>query len=179
MSALLKYLILSLLAALLFIAQLSLALLPNVELITLLLMSIAASFKFKDGVLVVVLFTLLQGLFWGFADWVLGYLWIWSLLVLLVQWTKSITQLKAHRMAILGGLFGLAFGFLFALQHALLYGLSLGISYWIMGLGFDLIHGFANYTLILLLFEPINKLLSNLIRKAEHRYGHRNYENGR
>jgi hypothetical protein len=82
-------------------------------------------------------------------------------------------------MAILGGLFGLAFGFLFALQHALLYGLSMGISYWMMGLGFDLLHGFANYTLILLLFEPINKLLSNLIRKAESRYGRRNYENGR
>lgn len=174
MRPLLKYLILALLAALLFSAQLALALLPNVELITLLLMSIAVSFKFKDGVLVVILFTLLQGLFWGFADWVLGYLWIWSLLVLLVQWTKPLTQLKAHRMAILGGLFGLAFGFFFALQHALLYGLSLGISYWIMGLGFDLLHGFANYTLILLLFEPINDLLSKLIRKAENRYGNRN-----
>ena len=74
MRSLLKYLILALLAATLFMAQLTLALLPNVELVTLLLMSIAALFKFKDGVLVVVLFTLLEGLYWGFADWVLGYL---------------------------------------------------------------------------------------------------------
>ncbi|NTW95773.1 MAG: hypothetical protein HGB31_04040 [Erysipelotrichaceae bacterium] len=179
MRPLLKYLILALLAAMLFMAQLTLALLPNVELVTLLLMSIAVLFKFKDGVLVVVLFTLLEGLYWGFADWVLGYLWIWSLLVILTQITKPLTLMKAHRMAILGGLFGLAFGFLFALQHAVLYGLSMGISYWMMGIGFDLLHGFANYTLILLLFEPINKLLSNLIRKAESRYGRRNYENGR
>lgn len=175
MRPLLKYLIIALLAGMLFLAQLSLALLPNVELVSLLLMSIASAFKFKDDVLVVILFTLLEGLYWGFADWVLGYLWIWSLLVLLVQITKPLTHLKANRMAILGGLFGLIFGFLFALQHALLYGLSTGISYWIMGLGFDLIHGFANYTLILVLFEPINTLLTHLIRKAESRYGHHHY----
>jgi len=179
MRPLLKYLILALLAGMLFLAQLSLAVLPNVELVSLLIMSIACSFKLKDGILVIVLFTLLEGLYWGFADWVLGYLWVWSLLVLLVQWTRPLTQMKTNRMAILGGLFGLAFGFLFALQHALLYGLSMGISYWIMGLGFDLLHGFANYTLILLLFEPINKILTHLIRKAESRYGNRHYENGR
>jgi energy-coupling factor transport system substrate-specific component len=179
MKPLLKYLILALLAGMLFLSQLTLALLPNVELVSLLIMSIACSFKLKDGILVIILFTLLEGLYWGFADWVLGYLWIWSLLVLLVQWTRPFTQMKANRMAILGGLFGLAFGFLFALQHALLYGLSMGISYWIMGIGFDLLHGFANYTLILLLFEPINKILTHLIRKAENRYGNRHYENGR
>ena len=179
MRPLLKYLILALLAGMLFLAQLSLALLPNVELVSLLIMSIACSFKLKDGILVIILFTLLEGLYWGFADWVLGYLWIWSLLVILVQVTLPLTQLKANRMAILGGLFGLAFGFFFALQHALLYGLSMGISYWIMGIGFDLLHGFANYTLILLLFEPINKNLTHLIRKAENRYGNRHYENGR
>jgi energy-coupling factor transport system substrate-specific component len=179
MRQLLKYLILALLSAMLFLAQLSLWALPNVELVTLLLMSIAISFSFKDGVLVVLLFTLLEGLYWGFADWTLGYLWIWSLLVILTQITKPVTKFKASRMAILGGLFGLAFGFLFAIQHALLYGLNMGISYWIMGIGFDLIHGFANYTLILLLFDPVNKLLSQLIRKAESRYGHRHHENGR
>jgi hypothetical protein len=179
MKPLLKYLILSLLAAMLFLAQMTLAVLPNVELVTLLIMSIAASFKFRDGVLVVVLFTLLEGLYWGFADWTLAYLWVWSLLVILTQVTKPFTAMKANRMAILGGLFGLAFGFFFALQHALLYGISMGISYWIMGIGFDLIHGFANYTLILLLFDPINALLTQLIRKAESRYGRRHYENGR
>jgi len=179
MRVLLKYLILALLAAMLFMAQLTLAVLPNVELVTLLVMCIATSFKFKDGLLAVFLFTLLEGLYWGFADWTLGYLWIWSLLVILTQITKPLTQLKANRMAILGGLFGLAFGFLFAIQHAVLYGFSMGLSYWMMGIGFDLIHGFANYTLILLLFEPINSLLSHLIRKAEHRYGHRHHENRR
>ena len=179
MRVLLKYLILALLAAMLFMAQLTLAVLPNVELVTLLLMCIAASFKFKDGLLAVFLFTLLEGLYWGFADWTLGYLWVWSLLVILTQITRPVTKYKANRMAILGGLFGLAFGFLFALQQAALYGINMGISYWVMGIGFDLLHGFANYTLILLLFDPVNKLLSQLIRKAESRYGHRHYENRR
>lgn len=179
MRVLLKTLILALLASILFMAQLSLWFLPNVELVTLILMSIATAFSFKDGVLVVFIFSLLEGLYWGFADWTLGYLWIWSLLVILTQLTKPLTKLKANRMAILGGLFGLAFGFFFALQHAVLYGIPMGISYWIMGLSFDLVHGFANYTLILLLFDPIHKLLTQLIRKAENRYGRRHYENRR
>lgn len=178
MNLLLKSLILALLAAATFLSQIALAGLPNVELVTLFLIVIGLNFTLKDGILVVLVFTLLEGLVYGFADWVIGYLWIWSLLILLIKVTAPLHRRQASRVALLGGLFGLGFGGLFALQYGLWYGFTYGIAYWISGLGFDLIHGFANYTLILLLFQPMNGLLSTLIRKAENRYGHRHHQNG-
>jgi hypothetical protein len=175
---LLKSLILALLAAATFLSQIALAGLPNVELVTLFFIVIGLNFSLKDGILTVVVFTLLEGLVYGFADWVIGYLWIWSLLMLFIKLTQPFHRLKGDRVALIGGLFGLLFGGLFALQYGLWYGFNYGLAYWISGLGFDLIHGFANYTLIVLLFEPMNGLLSTLIRKAENRYGHRHHQNG-
>jgi energy-coupling factor transport system substrate-specific component len=175
---LLKSLILALLAAATFLSQIALAGLPNVELVTLFFIVIGLNFAVRDGILVVFVFTLLEGLVYGFADWVVGYLWIWALLLIVVKLTSPLHQRKASRVALVGGLFGLSFGGLFALQYGLWYGFNYGLAYWISGLGFDLIHGFANYTLILLLFEPMNGLLSSLIRKAENRYGHRHHQNG-
>jgi hypothetical protein len=174
---LLKSLILALLAAATFLSQIALAGLPNVELVTLFFIVIGLNFSLKDGILTVLVFTLLEGLVYGFADWVIGYLWIWSFLMLLIKLTLPFHRRKGDRVALIGGLFGLAFGGLFALQYGFWYGFNYGLAYWISGLGFDLIHGFANYTLILLLFEPMNGLLSTLIRKAEHRYGRRHHQN--
>lgn len=160
-----KIVLLALLAAGTLALQISLSFLPNVELVTLWFLIIALSLNIKESMIVVFVFSLLEGLVWGFGDWVLGYLWIWTIWILIVQLFKPILKDKSHLWALLGALFGFIFGFLFAVQHAVLYGFNMGLVYWIRGISFDIIHAFSNYSLILILFSPIYKVFNNLLRK--------------
>jgi hypothetical protein len=43
-------------------------------------------------------------LVWGFGDWVVAYLWIWSLWIFIVQIAKSFIKDKANLWALLGAL---------------------------------------------------------------------------
>jgi len=162
-----KLVLLALLAASALALQIALAFIPNVELVTLWFLVIGLTLSFKESLIVVFVFTLLEALVWGFGDWVLGYLWIWTIWMILVRLFKPILKDKTQFWALLGASFGFAFGFLFAVQHALLYGLNMGIVYWIRGISFDIIHAFSNYSLILILFTPISKVFNNLLRKWE------------
>jgi hypothetical protein len=162
-----KLVLLALLAASALALQIALAFIPNVELVTLWFLVIGLTLSFKESLIVVFVFTLLEALVWGFGDWVLGYLWIWTVWIILVRLFKPILKDKTHYWALLGAFFGFAFGFLFAIQHAILYGFNMGVVYWIRGISFDIIHAFSNYSLILILFTPISKVFNNLLRKWE------------
>lgn len=165
MKTLKKLVLIALLAAGALVVQLGLSALPNVELVTLWFLIIAQTFKFKDNLLIIFVFTLLEALVWGFGDWVIGYLWIWALWVVLVAVLKPINKDHAHAWALTGAFFGLMFGVLFSLQHALLYGWGMGVVYYIRGIPFDVIHAFSNYTLILLLYTPLSKTFASLLTK--------------
>lgn len=168
MYALKKLVLIALLSASALVLQLGLSALPNVELITLWFLIIACFMSFKDGLLIIFVFTLLEALVWGFGDWVIGYLWIWSLWIFVVNMLKPLNQENPHAWALTGAVFGLVFGALFALQHAVLYGVSMGIVYWVRGIPFDVVHALSNYTLILLLYHPLMKTFKTLINKWSH-----------
>ena len=160
-----KLVLLSLFAASALALQVSLSFLPNVELVTLWFLLLGCVLTFKESLVVVFVFSILEALVWGFGDWVVAYLWIWSLWVFIVQFTKPFIKDKANLWALLGALYGFAFGFLFSIQHALMYGFNMGVIYWIRGISFDIIHAFSNYSLILILYKPLSNLLSKLLRK--------------
>ena len=160
-----KLVLLALFAASALDLQVSLSFLPNVELVTLWFLLLGCVLTFKESLVVVFVFSILEALVWGFGDWVVAYLWIWSLWIFIVQIAKSIIKDKANLWALLGALYGFAFGFLFSIQHALLYGFNMGVIYWIRGISFDIIHAFSNYSLILILYKPLSNLLSKLLRK--------------
>jgi energy-coupling factor transport system substrate-specific component len=173
-----RIVLISALAAAIFAAQVGLAFIPNVELVTLLFLLVALYLPIWDALAVSMVFVILEALIWGLGDWVIGYLWIWPLWMLIVILFKRINGAKPDRWAMLGGLFGLLFGFLFSLQHALIYGVSLGIAYWIQGISFDIVHGISNYILILLCLAPMHRAFSTLMRRWEGKNG-RNDENRR
>jgi energy-coupling factor transport system substrate-specific component len=109
----------------------------------------------------------LEALVWGLGDWVIAYVWIWTLWIFIVRFASRWFKDHSHAWALLGAFYGLIFGLLFALQHALLYGWTMGMIYWFRGISFDIIHAFSNYSLILILFTPMNKLMRKLFRKWE------------
>ncbi len=168
MRSLKRWVLLALIAATAFVIQIAAASLPNVELVTLWFLIIAQFITWKESLIVVFIFTILEALVWGFGDWVIAYLWIWTLWMIIVQIFKAFSRDREQIWAILGALFGFMFGFLFALQNALLYGFTMGYIYWIRGLLFDLVHATSNYILIILLYKPLYLVVEKLMRKAKY-----------
>ncbi len=154
-------------AATIFAAQVGLAFLPNVELVTLMFLLVALHLKKIDALMVSFIFVLLEALVWGLGDWVIGYLWIWPLWMVICLIASHFIHDNIDRWALLGGLFGLFFGFLFSIQHALLYGFTMGTAYWIKGLSFDIIHAISNYILILVCLGPMRRAFFTLMRRWE------------
>lgn len=156
----------SLLSAFLVIAQVSLSFIPNVELVTVLLMAYTLVFGLKESLIISIIFSTLQWMIYGVHTWVILYYLIWPLLVVL---TSSFHKHKPSYS--LFALFAAAFGFFFGIADALINGVFFGVAAifttWIRGLTFDIIHAFSNYLTVLLLLEPIENILRNLNKKLE------------
>jgi energy-coupling factor transport system substrate-specific component len=150
----------ALLAAILLAAQVALSFLPNIELVSLLLILYAICFPLRQALMACWVFVLLEGLLYGFGSWWVMYLYIWPLLVLLAR------QLQRHpssiSAALLSGGFGLSFGALCAIPYALTGGFAYGISWWISGIPFDIAHCLGNAAAALVLFRPLLKVFSRL-----------------
>lgn len=148
------------LAALLIVSKEILAFLPNVELVTLLVIIYSFNYSLRDSILVVIVFIIVQAILYGFNDWVLGYFIAWPLLVVVISKLK-IFNLSLLQVALIGGAFGLLFGVFFVLPY-LMVSLNTAFSFYLRGLVFDLVHGVSNFIVILFLFEPLNKVFVKL-----------------
>ena len=159
-----------LLAALLFVVQLVLAPLPNIELVTFLVVVISLSLPISSALIIVTVFSLLEGLYWGFGVWTIAYFYLWPILVILTYYFKS--KIKDPIFAaFFAGIFGFAFGSLTALTTLVMFGYNAMIAYIINGLFFDAVHGFGNFMIMLILHQYIPKVIL-LIQKS----GGFNYE---
>ena len=102
-------------AAVLFALQVSMLHLPNIELVS--LMVILYTLVLGKRVLnILITFTILEGVFHGFGIWWVSYLYIWPILAGL---TALLRQFDAPDWGygILSCLFGLSFGFLCSLPY--------------------------------------------------------------
>lgn len=153
--------LMGILTALLLAAQVALSFLPNVEIITLLILLYTLFFG-KWVFWMIYGFVFLEGFLYGFGLWWFQYLYIWSLWALLVLLLRKNTSL--FFWSILCGFYGLSFGALCTLPYLFAGGPAAAFSYWISGLGFDLIHCMGNVVLCLLLFRPLSHLMKELLR---------------
>lgn len=141
----------------------ALAFLPNIELVSLLVILFTVTFTWRAaGALAV--FLLLQGLLYGFGLWWFMYLYIWPLLALLAWLFRWMNH--AWQWAILSGLFGLAFGTLCSLVY-LPQGFSWMLSWIVSGFPFDVTHAIGNFVVALLLYLPLRKALEALKRQMK------------
>lgn len=147
-------------AALLIALQVGLSFLPNMELVTLLIILMTCHFG-KKSFLAVGVFILAEGLIYGFHIWWINYLYIWPILVVVVLLLRK----GSHPLlwAIVAGLFGLLFGALCSIPYFITGGLGAGFSYIISGIPFDLIHCISNFFLVLLLFQPLSHTLDKIL----------------
>lgn len=147
----------ALFSAILFVSQVILAVLPNVEVVSFLIILFTILYG-KEMYLTVTIFTMLEGLLYGFGMWWASYLYVWPILVTLVLLLKKMIKEDFVLWAVVSGAFGLIFGTLFAIGYIPI-DLSVAFSYWISGLLWDVWHGICNFLIMLLIGKTVYKAM--------------------
>lgn len=140
------------LAALLLAVQVGLAFLPNIELVTVLLIVYAKVFG-KKALYPLYTFVLLEGLIYGFGIWWFSYLYVWAVLVAAAGLLKK--QKSPLFWTLAAGIFGLCFGALTSIPYLFIGGLQMAWAYFINGIPFDLLHCFGNCVTTFILYRPL------------------------
>lgn len=151
--------LLGVMIAILEVAKNVLAFLPNVELVSLLII-LYALYLGKRVFFVVPAFVLIEGCIYGFGLWWIMYLYTWPLLAVLTMLFKK--QDSVWFWSILSGMFGLFYGALSSIPYLFLGGFQTAFSWWIAGIPFDIIHCVANFVLCLILFQPLQNVMRRM-----------------
>ena len=153
----------ALLSAILYVAKLVLDFLPNVELVSLLVILYTLVFG-TEALLIVTVFNFFQLIQWGFGTWLISYFYVWPLLCVLTLLLKRLLKEEFMLWAVFAGFFGLIFGSLFALLYVFVDP-AYALSYWIGGLMWDVWHAAANFVLMLFVGKPLYRVLKRLAVK--------------
>ena len=156
-------LILSQLGTLMFVLKMAMASLPNIEPVSLLVMVYAVTLG-PWALAPIYIYVLLEWAIWGLNTWSICYLYVWAILWL-AAWLLRKMKLRLG-WAVLGAVFGLLFGALCAIVYIPIGGVSYALSWWVSGMPFDLLHCAGNFVMVLVLFEPLQKLMEKLLKNA-------------
>lgn len=159
-----ELILMGMLTGILFMGQVFLAFLPNVEIVTFLILLYTLIFGRKVFIMIYT-FVLLEGIFYGFGLWWINYLYVWSVLAVVVLLFKK--QRSPLFWSLVTGFFGLCFGALCALPYFFIGGPAAAFSYWITGIPYDIPHCIGNVILCLFLFKPAYYILDWLCTHAQ------------
>ena len=159
-------------SAILVTLQYSLAFLPNIELVSLLIIVYTLTLH-KKALYIITIFIILEGFLYGIGLWWINYLYIWFILYLLVMLFRK--ESSPLQWAIIAGGYGLSFGALCSIPYFFMglsggtirNGLQSAFAYWIAGIPFDITHGIANFVVVLVLFKPVYKIIDQLTKKGD------------
>ncbi|PKM72627.1 MAG: hypothetical protein CVU91_09615 [Firmicutes bacterium HGW-Firmicutes-16] len=146
-------------AALMVGTQVAMAALPNINIVSVLIILTVIVYGAKAFYSVAV-FVLLEGMIYGFGPWFINYLYVWAILVGVALLCRK--NENALIWAVIAGLFGLIFGLFCAIPYLFIGGPAMALSYWVSGIPFDITHCISNFVLTLLLINPLKKLLLKL-----------------
>lgn len=154
--------IFALLGAIMYASKVAMQFLPNIHIIAALITAYTICFR-KKALYPIYIYIFLEGLFGGFTQWWIPYLYIWTILwgVIMLLPKNMKPKIATPVYMTVCSLHGLLFGTLFAPAQALLFGLDFkGTISWIAaGLPFDAIHGISNFFMALLVV-PLVKLIN-------------------
>ena len=142
--------------------KLALSFLPNVEIVTLLIILYTLCFGPKV-IYAIITFTCTETFLYGFNLWVIMYLYVWPLLALITYLCRKKTGTLFW--SFLSAFFGLFFGAFCAIPYIFTSGPAGAFAWWIAGIPFDILHCISNFALTFVLFHPLYSTLNRLYRK--------------
>ena len=153
--------LLALLGALLWVSKMALAMLPNIEPVSLLLIVYTVVLGWK-ALIPLYVYVVMELLIWGIGFWSICYTYVWLVLVLLAMLFRRMESPLGW--AVLSGAFGLSFGALCSLVYWVSGGWAFALSWWASGIPFDLLHCAGNFAMALVLFRPCKTVLTRLMK---------------
>ena len=145
--------VIGLLSASITIGKLALSLVPNVEIVSLLFIVYTIVFGVKHSIIISIIFSTTEIFIYGLSTWLLGYYFIWPMLIFITHIVKKTVKDEYGYATIVAGLFGL---FLEHFRYSRI--LFLWICIWVNILDpripFDILHGVSNFIIVLILFNP-------------------------
>lgn len=157
--------IIALFAAILTAGKLALMAVPNVEIVTLLIMLYAVTFGLKISLPTTIIFCLMEAMIFGFNTWLITYFIYWPLLAVATFLASKIKNQRNILYAIFGGLFTILFGVISSAIDAIISSNVAKINFFVMfsivytrGVAYYLTHLVSNIIFITVAF-PILKPL--------------------
>lgn len=136
--------------------KLALSFLPNVEIVTFLLIMFTIYFG-KKTLIAAFAFVGVECVLWPLHLWTIMYLYLWPLLVVLTLLFRK--QKSILFWALFSAIYGFCFGGLCSLVYIFTSGIHTAFTWWVAGIGFDLIHGISNFCVMLVLYVPISRVM--------------------
>lgn len=153
--------IMALMVAIIEVSKVALAQIPNVELTSFWIIMFTLYFGIRIFYVIPV-FILIEGVMYPFGLWWIMYLYAWPLLAIVVLVLRKMKS--AWEWSFTSGLFGLSFGFLCAIPYIFTSGFLGAFVWWVEGIPWDLLHGIANFAIMLILYKPIKNVMSKMNR---------------
>lgn len=164
--------LISLMVAIIEVCKFAFSALPNIELTSFWIIVFTLYFG-RRIYIVIPVFILVECVVFGFGLWWIMYLYAWPLLAVVTRLFCKVNS--SVYWAIISGIFGLLFGLMCSVPYLFIgsadgnifSGFSMAFAWWVAGIPWDIIHGIANFVIMLVLFHPITsvmKKLNNIIR---------------
>ena len=161
--------LIGLMTATLEVVKLALSFLPNIELVTLLIMLYTVTFGWRT-LCAVFCFILVEMVLYGPGLWWIMYLYIWPLLFFIVLFIHHLhlqkespnkEPVKDHLAlyTLVSGFYGLTFGAVCAIPYLFIGGWTMAFTWWIAGIPYDLLHCVGNVAACLILWKPLRRIL--------------------
>ena len=153
----------ALLGVVLFVAQVILAAIGNVELVTVLIIAYTVVFGLR-ALIPTYIFAFLEIAVYGFGVWNVMYLYVWAILVFIIYLLKAFENKLFF--AVVAAFYGLAFGTLCSIPYFVVGGTTVGIPWVINGIPHDIVHCVSNFVLVYIAYNPIKNILKKITKPA-------------
>ena len=157
----------SVFGAIMFASDIMMEAFPNIHLIAMFIVTFTVVFRFK-ALISVYTYVFLNGLYAGFSQWWIPYLYVWTVLWLVVMLLPKFKSAKfaVPTYIIICALHGLSFGLLYAPVNSLMFGLDFDatVAWVIAGLPFDFTHAVGNFFAGMLCYPLIIALKKTIKR---------------
>ena len=148
---------------LMYISQVIMSSLPNIEIVSLLIILTTRKFGLK-AFYAVYTFVGCEILTYGLSEWAVNYLYVWAVLCLSIFFIRKIDSAAVY--SLVAAIYGLLFGTLCSIPSFLIGGVSLGFAYIISGFWYDILHCIGNLILTAVLYRPLTKALDRALKTA-------------
>lgn len=151
--------LIGIMTATLIASKMALAFLPNIEIVSLLIIVFTLTFGYRIFYSIII-FTCLETFIWGMGLWSIMYLYIWPLLAIITYVFRK--QDSVWFWAIISGIYGLGFGALGSILYLIIGGVRTAFAWWIAGIPWDIVHCIGNFVLAMVLYKPLMSALRKL-----------------